>query len=185
MKRILFSFLFCVLVLVPASNALAENIVTRFGSRIKDVFVSEGYDVLLPVLMWHNRAMYDDVTSNEVPWGIGIGKSMFDAEGDSHMLFAMGFSDSNKDFQPFIGYGLLYNWRPVDETDFRLGGGFILGITARKHWDPMPDGFSYVPFPAALPAVGVGYKSFDAVFTYIPWVRNNGNVLFGILKYHF
>ena len=54
--------------------------------------------------------------------------------------------------------------------------GFTVGVTARSD-------YSYIPFPAILPLVSVEYRRLALQATYIPGGHNNGNVLFGWLRW--
>ncbi|HGG8743559.1 TPA: phospholipid:lipid A palmitoyltransferase, partial [Enterobacter asburiae] len=56
--------------------------------------------------------------------------------------------------------------------------GVTAGITARK------DMGNYIPLPMVFPLFSVSYKKVNFQFTYIPGTYNNGNVLFGWLRYN-
>ena len=43
----------------------------------------------------------------------------------------------------------------------------------------------YIPFPAALPLVSVGYKKFSLQGTYVPGRRGTGNIAFIWAQYAF
>ena len=151
----------------------------RFQNRVVQTWESPTWDVYLPVLTWHNRFTYDKERTdryNESPWGFGFGKSMYDEDGDWHALYAMGFQDSHDMFQPIAGYGFQKNWRPSPDSDWRIGGGFTVGITARQQYD-------YIPLPLPLPMAGIEYKRLAFQAVYIPGTHNNGNVLFGWLRW--
>ncbi len=158
------------------------GVLQRFGERLNQVWHSSSYDLYVPLYTWHNRFMYDDEhinRYNENPWGLGLGKSIFDEDGDSHLLYAMGFMDSNNYFEPIVGYAFLKNWYPDGNRDgWRLGAGFTLSVTGRHE-------YSYIPLPLPLPVVGVGYGRFDIQATYIPGTYNDGNVLFACVRWRF
>lgn len=154
----------------------------RFGNRVAETWNSPTWDLYVPFLSWHNRLMYDRSKTdnyNEMPWGAGLGKSMYDEDGDWHALVAMGFQDSHDMFQPLACYGFQKNWRPWDSEDWRLGVGFMAGVTARH------DFWGYTPLPLALPMAGVEYKNVAVQAVYIPGTYNNGNVLFCWLRWQF
>jgi palmitoyl transferase len=137
-------------------------------------------DAYVPVWVWHNRAYYDSVNiahDNELPWGVGIGKHFYDAEGDLHRLFAMGFLDSHTQFEPLVGYGFQKIFRPGE--DWKLGLGYTAFITARS------DMGHYIPFPGVLPLWSIQYGRFSVEQTYVPGGHNNGNVLFTWLRFEF
>ncbi len=137
----------------------------------------------MPLYAWHNRLVWDE-PNNEFPWGAGIGRSFHDEDGDLHALYAIGFSDSNYDFQPFAGYMYQANWALDEARDWRAGVGFLLGVTAREK-------FGYIPFPAPLPLAGIEYKDVALHATYVPGgyedgdLTHDGNVLFIWLRWHF
>lgn len=151
-----------------------------FRRVVNDIAESPRYDVYFPFLAWHNRAMWDKkriAEDNEFAYGFGFGKSVRDERGNSYSLAAMGFSDSNKDFQPFVGYVYKKSWKPFAKLDFRVGLGFTVGLTARKRYDGKKHNYRY-PIPLALPVAGVEYKNLAVEAVYIPGRRNSENVLF-------
>ena len=153
----------------------------RFVNRLGLVWDSPTWDLYIPAYTWHNRLMYDKKDTdryNENPWGLGLGRSMFDEEGDWHTLYAIGFMDSYNKFEPMVGYGFLKYWYIGDDTGrnsdsdaLRLGLGYTVGLTARENYD-------YIPLPLALPMVGLEYKKVGIQAVYIPGTYGNGNVLF-------
>ena len=101
----------------------------------------------------YKRQMYsrEKIDSfNELAWGGGYGRSIYDEDGDWQGLYAMAFLDSHSKVEPIAGYGFLKIGR-VSEN-FRLGAGYTVFLTARH------DTMSYVPFPGVLPLVSAGYK---------------------------
>ena len=149
----------------------------RSWDNVETTWRSDRYELYLPAITWHNRAFYDrDKIDeyNEHPWGLGLGRYRYDSDGNWHALYAMFFLDSHDKVEPFAGYAWQKIWRPAD--DVRLGAGFTVGVTARSD-------YSYIPFPAILPLVSVEYRRLALQATYIPGGHNNGNVLFGWLRW--
>jgi palmitoyl transferase len=150
-------------------------------SNISHTWNEGSIDTYVPVWIWHNRATYDSVKIahyNELPWGVGIGKHYYDAEGDLHRLFAMGFLDSHSKVEPLAGYSFEKIFRPA--ADWKLGIGYTAFVTARA------DNDHYMPIPAILPLWSVHYGRFSVEQTYVPGMgRNNGNVLFTWLRFEF
>lgn len=147
---------------------------TWVQQNIKKTWESENYDIYIPVNTWHNRLFYDrDKIDeyNEMPWGLGFGKSFYDDRGDWHSLYAMAFDDSNYHLQTIFGYAYQRNWYLDCDRDWRIGAGYTLSVTQRHE-------YKYVPLPLPLPLVGLGYKKFNLQAAYVPGVKNNGNVLF-------
>ena len=140
---------------------------------------SSQYELYVPLHTWHNRAMYsaDKIDGyNENPWGLGVGKYHYDAEGDWHAWYAMAFLDSHHDVEPIAGYGYQKMWRP--SGDWRLGAGFTAGVTMRSD-------YHYVPLPVILPTASVEYGRFSLQATYIPGAAGAGNVLFTWARWQF
>jgi len=160
----------------------AENMFGRLKNRIGQTWNEGNVDLIVPVYTWHNRLTYRDRDRvrryNEHPWGGGLGLSMFDEDGDSHMLYLIAFKDSWNKWQPYGGYAFLKNWRFGPDDDVRIGAGVTLGITAREQ-------YNYIPFPLPLPMFGIGYKQFSVEAAYIPGPRDTMNVLFTWLRWTF
>lgn len=145
-------------------------------NRADQIWTEGSSDLYLSGWAWHNRASYSASTISrfrEFAIGGGYGRSLYDSDGDWHAMYAMAFLDSHSNVQPVAGYGYQYIGR--FGGDFRLGAGYTLFITARK------DMLNYVPFPAALPLVSVGYKQANIYATYIP----GGNVLYMFARWSF
>lgn len=139
------------------------------------------YDLYVPAITWHNRATYDREhinKYNERPWGAGGGISRFDEKGNWNGLYVMAFKDSFNKWEPFGGYGWEKIWRPLNDSDFRLGLGYTAGVTARDNW-------KYIPVPAVLPLASIGYSKATFQMTYIPGTHNNGNVYFAWFRWQF
>lgn len=150
------------------------NAVDRLKNRIAKTWNEGNPDLIVTIHAWHNRLTYDREKTrkyNENAWGGGFGRSMYDEDGDTHMLFVTVFQDSWKNPQYYGGYAFLKNKHFGTNNAFRVGGGFSLGITGRHE-------FSYIPLPLPLPIAGIGYKQLSIEAAYVPGTRNNGNVLF-------
>lgn len=149
----------------------------RFKRNVALTWDSDQKDFYLPVNTWHNRLVYDDEDVdryNEFPLGAGFGYSRYDEDGDWHSLYALGFSDSNYEFEPFVGYGYEKKWG--DRNGWHYGLGFTLAITAREE-------MGYIPIPIALPLASVGYKRVSLQTSYVPGSSSNGNVLFTWVRF--
>ncbi|MGV2907379.1 lipid IV(A) palmitoyltransferase PagP [Achromobacter sp. AGC25] len=149
-------------------------------NRLDQIWTEGGHDLYVTGYSWHNRATYsrEKIDSfNELAWGGGYGRSIYDEDGDWQGLYAMAFLDSHSKVEPIAGYGFLKIGQ-VSEN-FRLGAGYTVFLTARH------DIMSYVPFPGILPLVGAGYKDAMLYATYIPGSSGAGNVLFVFGRWHF
>lgn len=136
----------------------------------------------LPLFAWHPPFAWDSDRRkeyNESPWGAGYGLSRLDQDGDWHGLYLMVFKDSQYEWEPVGGYAYEKIWHPIaDNQDFRLGLGLTAGITMRDNWN-------YIPVPYVLPLGSVGYKDLTLQATFVPGLRNKGNVFFGWLRWQF
>lgn len=146
--------------------------------RFNQIWYEGRGELYVPTYAWHNRYTYTEdrvKTYNELPLGLGLGKSFYDEDGDWHGLFAMAFQDSHKNIEPVGGYAFLKVWSA--NSHLRLGGGFAVLVTGR------PDIFGGIPFPGVLPWVSINYDRVSLSGTYIPGAKGAGNVLFLVLKY--
>lgn len=162
-------------------TSFINNTYNSFTESVADTWnTSKDQDLYVPVLTWHNRLTYDQEhidKYNEKPWGLGAGVSKYDEYGNWNGLYIMAFKDSFNKWEPIGGYGWEKIWRPFDANkDIKFGLGYTAFITMRDNW-------SYIPIPAALPLASIGYKDFNFQATYIPGTHNNGNVLFGWLRF--
>lgn len=135
----------------------------------------------IPINVWHNRLTYDKKkidSYNEAPYGVGVGKYLYDEDGNWHSLYAMGFKDSNYHLQTIFGYAYQRNWYLDEEKNWRFGAGYTLSLTQRVE-------YKMVPLPLPLPIVSFGYKYFSLQAAYVPGIKNNGNVLFTWLRVDF
>lgn len=146
--------------------------------RLHQIWYQGTTDLIVTGYAWHNRYTYAAEkikTYNEKAFGGGLGRGFIDEDGDFHGLFAFGFADSHKNFEPVAGYGFLKNWTFANAV--ALGAGFTVLVTAR------PDINNGIPFPGALPLVGLQYKRLTLFSTYIPGAKGAGNVLFLFAKW--
>lgn len=161
------------------SSAKKETLWEHFERNVGDTWQSDTYDVYIPVNTWHNRSFYDSEhidKYNEEPWGLGLGVSRYDEDGDWHGLYAMAFKDSNFYVQTIFGYAYQKNWYLNENRDLSVGAGFTLSLTQRHE-------YYYIPVPLPLPLVGLTYKRLSVQAAYVPGVKNDGNVLFTWLRW--
>ena len=163
---------------LPKTCSKWPRVLQHACKRLHQTWYDGNTDLLISGYAWHNRYTYSAEkikTYNENAFGGGLGRSFIDEDGDFHGLFVLGFADSHKNFEPVAGYGFLKNWQPL--SNFRLGLGFTGLVTAR------PDINNGIPFPGALPLVGLGFKRATVFATYIPGARGAGNVLYIFAKW--
>jgi palmitoyl transferase len=179
----------CLLIFLSSSVFAAQesNVCTHWISflkpiceRLHHIWVDGNTDLYLSGYAWHNRYTYppEKVRNyNEAAWGGGLGKSLFDKDGDWQGIYAIAFLDSHKNLEPAAGYAFLKVAH--FSRDFSAGLGYSILVTMR------PDINNGYPFPGLLPWVSVFYKKSTIAATYIPGARGAGNVLYIIGKYSF
>ncbi|CEK09158.1 lipid IV(A) palmitoyltransferase PagP [Legionella hackeliae] len=129
---------------------------------------------------WHNRFTYPSYkvkSYNELAWGGGLGKGLYDEKGDWHGIYALAFLDSHKNVEPALGYAFLKVAHLSDNT--RIGAGYTVLVTAR------PDILNNIPFPGILPWISLSHRSVTLSATYVPGSGREGNVLFILGKWTF
>lgn len=177
--------LFTLLGIIPVSYAESVEPCNKWFNffkpaclRVHSIWTQGNTDLYLSGYAWHNRFTYDAnriPRYNELAWGGGLGKGLFDEKGDWHGLYAFAFLDSHKNVEPIAGYAFLKIHHFND--NFSVGGGASVFITAR------PDIFHNIPFPGMLPWGAITYRRFTLSFTYIPGTSNVGNVLFLVTRW--
>lgn len=148
--------------------------------------VEEGGNALLVSgYAWHDPSVYGKNNGlNALSWGGGYARWYDHADGRTDMLFAMGFSDSNRNFQ-FAG-GVGHVWTVARMEALTLALGYTAGVTSRR------DIWNNAPFHFLLPLVDLRlFDRLDIYFTYIPPLPseqlngNNGSVAFVFAGFRF
>ena len=106
------SFVLSSLLLVAASAQALEcgssdSWLDKGCRRTTQVLNDGETDIYATGYAYHLRSMYsaEKIKSfNERAWGGGVGKSLYDEDGDWHGVYAMAFLDSHKDVEPTAGY---------------------------------------------------------------------------------
>jgi palmitoyl transferase len=165
---------------LPAPEA-RPTFIQSVKHRLSQIWYEGTIDLYLTGYAWHNRFTYrpEKISSyNEFAAGGGLGKGFIDEDGDWHALYAMGFSDSHRNFQPLAGYGFLKMF--YFPKTINAGAGFTWFATARKD---IFHGIPFIGFPLPMVSLGAGGASVFA--TYVPGGKNYGNVLFMFGKWTF
>ncbi len=151
--------------------------------RVVDTYERGGDELLLSGYSYHIPATYTPERRAELntdAWGGGWGRTVEDADGDTHTVGAFAFLDSHKHVQSNLGYIYSTYWGPRE--GLQPGLGFFAGIVQR------PDIAGGVPFPAALPLASLRYGQATLVATYIPTLNggiNHGSTLYVFGRYTF
>jgi len=180
MKRALTGFTFASMLAcaAPAHAACSDlwEWVEKGCRRVADTW-KDGYDeILFSGYSWHVPSTWTAerrAELNEQAWGGGYGRTVEDANGDTHTVFYGGFLDSHKNWQSNLGYAWSTYWGEREDVQFGLG--YTAMIVQR------PDIASGVPFPAVLPLASFRYKQATLVMTYIPTLGggvNHGSTLY-------
>ena len=141
---------------------------------------SLGTDVYFPVDTWHNRNFYsaEQIEKfNEIPIGLGFGKSYRDEEHNRRGFYAMAFADSHRQTEPIVGYFFAKNMLGSAQT-LSLGLGYTLFVTARAD-------SSYLPIPGVAPLISADYGRLSLNATYLPGTTGAGHIGFFWLVYSF
>lgn len=178
-KHISCTLLFFLSTLIHAesgsTSTFHSGILQKIGTRLSQIWHEGTLDLYLTGYAWHNRLTYTRETMqknhyNELAWGGGLGRGLYDEDGDWHGLYAVAFSDSHKNLQPNVGYSFLKIKHLGSKA--RIGAGFTALVTARA------DMFHGYPFPGAAPLLSLEYGRYSLVASYVPGKTNIGNVLF-------
>lgn len=139
------------------------------------------YELYVPVYTYHMPYAYTREllrSYNDFPAGAGLGKGRYNENGNWEGLYVMEFADSHAKPEYEGGYAWIATWHPF-ENRFRTGAGYTAFITARSDYG------GYMPFPGVLPLGSIGFLNVDLQCTFVPGLKNNGNVLFSWLKLSF
>lgn len=161
--------------------AFAQSKLDPVREHLGGIVAKGGWELYFPIYTYHMPYAYTESllrSYNDSPWGAGLGRGRFNEHGNWEGLFAMEFADSHAKPEYQGGYAWMAMWHPW-KNDVRTGVGYTAFITARS------DYWGYRPFPGILPVAGIGWKHVDLQSTFVPGLKNNGNVLFTWLKFSF
>ena len=106
-------------------------------------------DLYIPFHTYHLRSAYSEERIDafrENTWGLGYGRSHYDAQGDWEGLYGMGFSDSHSKAQAIAGYRLYPGVLPIASLNYgtaALNATFIPGFKGAGNVFFMWSRFSY------------------------------------------
>jgi palmitoyl transferase len=169
----------------PSAAAAPSQAGTWFGTarqHIMDTWEKGGYDLYVPFYTYHMPYAYTPEllrSYNDVPAGGGIGKGRYNESGNWEGMAALEFADSHGRPQYQAVYLWIPTWHLLADKNFRVGAGLAGGIVARSDID------HYTPFPGGLPVGSIGYRFFDLQATFVPGLKNDGNVMFFWAKFSF
>ena len=162
------------------TSATSEPWYAGVSERLESTWNNGQTELYVPLHVHHMRfaSTREKINSfNETPWGLGIGRGVYDADGDWHGLYVMEFQDSHYKPEYLAGYGYKTFWPLRDELKFGLG--YVAFVTART------DIGHYTPIPAALPTLTLEYQKYSLETVYVPGGNGKGNILLFWGKIHF
>jgi len=127
---------------------------------------------------WHAPWAYDKDKRdqlNSAALGGGLGRSVVDANGATHSLYAMAFRDSHYKPQYTAGYAWMTYW-PGKYVD--IGLGYTVFLFARS------DIAHYAPLPLAGPLASIRRGDLELMATAVPGIaHDSGNIAFVFLRW--
>jgi palmitoyl transferase len=114
---------------------------------------------------------------NDAALGGGIGRSVVDANGDTHSLYGMIFRDSHYKPQYTAGYAWMTYWPAAKNVD--VGLGYTVFLFARS------DIAHYSPLPLAGLLASIRHGNVELMGTVIPGIaRDSGNIAFVFVRWN-
>jgi palmitoyl transferase len=152
----------------------------------RDAWRGQDYDVYLFGHVHHGRSTYtpEKIKSfNERAWGTGAGKRYVDENDNTHIIYAVAFSDSHFKAEYMTGYGWLTHWRPLGDAGPRPGLGFTAFVTWRSDY-----AHYLAPVPGVLPLAELAWGRASLMATYVPRLSSKGGngdvlMLFGRISF--
>jgi palmitoyl transferase len=148
--------------------------------RSKDAFFNGRNDYYASGVSRHAPWAYSSERRhelNESAWGGGFGRSVVDANGNTHSLYAIAFRDSHYKPQYTAGYLWMTYWPLAG----RLRGG--LGYSALVF--SRSDIGNRYPVPAVLPAASLRYREVELIGTFVPGFTQGGNIGYIFARFSF
>lgn len=179
-RSIAFSALICFASLAQAVCGDSDSYDDLACRRLAQTWAEGGHDFYLPLHTYHLPYAYtqEEIDSlRSQTWGLGYGRSRYDASGNWDGLYALLFLDSHTKLEPVVGYGHQWMWGPRD--GLRAGLGYTAFVTARS------DINTYTPIPAIMPIGSINYDRFSLNGVFIPGGAGFGNIAFIWSRFEF
>jgi hypothetical protein len=154
----------------------AKDMASQFKEHAEMIGNEGQKELYLSGYAYHGRNTYtaERISElNEHAWGLGYGKSLYNAKGDEESIYFFTIDDSHGRPQPMAGYVYQWMW-PVAKSGLEVGAGYTAMLMSRS------DYFGGLPFPALLPVGSIGTKKFRLMASYVPRIsqnKGNGDVL--------
>lgn len=149
--------------------------------RVSKIFDEGKNDFYLTLYAYHDRFTYTSEKLkelNEGAFGLGLGRSIVNENGNDEMIFAMTHLDSHSDIQVNAGYAWVKKFHVME--NLQLGIGYAAGLVSRS------DFAGRIPIPFILPLGTIDFGKGTLNIILIPKLNdgiNNGNVLFIFAKF--
>lgn len=146
------------------SDGEEEGYFTDTWKGFKKIISQGQSGLLMPAYTIHPGWAYKAIKrhhENGYTWGGGISKNLIDNRGNRRIVYAMAFSDSHNNIEPFVGYGWLSRWK-MGTSPLHFEAGYTIGLTARGD-------YKWIPFPAPLPLIGLGTDKVSFYGTFVPF----------------
>ncbi|MBK6982970.1 MAG: phospholipid:lipid A palmitoyltransferase [Betaproteobacteria bacterium] len=159
----------------------AQDVLSYKVERSRDALSRGRNDLYASGLIWHAPWAYGSERRqnelNEAAWGGGFGRSVVDANGNTHSLFAIASRDSH--FKPQYLAG--YQWTTYWPLAGQLRGGLGYSVFAFSR----DDIGNWFPIPAVVPTATLRYRELELIMTYIPGITQGGNVGYAVVRLSF
>jgi hypothetical protein len=125
---------------------------------------------------YHGRNTYTPeriAELNEKAWGLGYGKTIYNASGGEESVYFLAIDDSHGRPQPMLGYAYQWTWQ-LKQSAFVVGAGYTAMLMSRA------DYYGGIPFPVVLPVASLGTRKVRVMASYVPRLsqnKGNGDVL--------
>ena len=149
--------------------------------RAKDAFHGGRYDGYVSGYIWHAPWAYGydrrHHELNDIAWGGGFGRSVVDADGDTHSVFAIAAQDSHFKPQYLAGYLWTTYWPLAGRVQGGLG--YSVALFSRS------DIGGYIPIPGVAPAAALRWGNAELLGVFVPRVGHAGNVGYVVTRFGF
>ena len=149
--------------------------------RAKDAFHEGRDEVYASGYTWHAPWAYGydrrHHELNDIAWGGGFGRSVVDADGDTHSVYAIASQDSHFKPQYFAGY--------LWTTYWPLAGALQGGLGYSAFLFSRGDIGGWFPTPGIVPAASLRYGAVELVGVFVPGVAHAGNVGYVVTRFRF
>lgn len=163
-----------------AAASLGDSVSYKW-ERSKEAWRQGSWDLYLTGYAWHAPYAYSKQKReeyNDFAVGGGLGRSVFDEDGDRHSLYGMVFRDSHYKPQYTAGYAWMRYWGGREAVS--LGLGYTVYLFARS------DINHYIPAPMAGLLASARYDDFELMVAAVPFGKaDSGNIALVFLRWSF